>query len=35
MNFAVEVDLALLPEVKGVDEKALAEEAVKEAFASH
>jgi len=33
ISFAVEVDLALLPEVKGVDEQALAEEAVNAAFA--
>ncbi len=32
VNFTVEVDLALAPEAKGMDEKALADEAVKEAF---
>ncbi len=32
LDFAVEVDLMLLPETKGVNEKALADEAVKEAF---
>ena len=32
VSFSVEVDLALLPEVKGVNQKALADEAVKEAF---
>jgi len=32
VNFTVEVDLALSPEVKGVDDEALAAEAVKAAF---
>lgn len=32
VNFAVEVDLLLMREAKGVDEKALADGAVKEAF---
>jgi len=34
VSFTVEVDLALLPEAKGLSEKALADEAVKEAFAA-
>jgi len=32
VNFAVEVDLVLLPDTKGIREKALVEEAVAEAF---
>ena len=32
ISFAVEVDLALLPDVKGMNEQALAEEAVNAAF---
>jgi hypothetical protein len=32
VNFTVEVDLTLMPEPKGLDEKALAVEAVAEAF---
>jgi hypothetical protein len=32
VSFTVEVDLALLPEVKGVNQKAMTNEAVKEAF---
>jgi hypothetical protein len=32
VSFTVEVDLSLLPEVKGVNQKVLADEAVKEAF---
>ncbi len=32
VNFTVEIDLALLPKAEGVNEKALADEAVAEAF---
>jgi hypothetical protein len=32
VNFTVEIDLALSPQAKGFDQKALVQEAVKEAF---
>jgi len=34
VSFTIEVDLTLLPEVKWINQKALADEAVREAFAA-
>jgi len=34
VSFTIEVDLTFLPEVKGINQKALADEAVRKAFAA-